>query len=132
MDDPGHGSLHFKKLEGHEALWSVRIGRQYRALGRLPHLTAAPDDARPGPLVLLTSANATRWFFLIVVYGVFIPNTWQRCAVVVSAMALTPLVLTPAAAFLHGRLDPGLWSALFDMAVLLATARKRRSRRSIH
>ena len=30
-DDPGHGSLHFKKLEGHEALWSVRIGRQYRA-----------------------------------------------------------------------------------------------------
>ena len=33
-DDPGHGSLHFKKLEGHEALWSVRIGRQYRALAR--------------------------------------------------------------------------------------------------
>lgn len=33
-DDPGHGSLHFKKLEGHEALWSVRIRRQYRALAR--------------------------------------------------------------------------------------------------
>lgn len=33
-DDPGHGSLHFKKLAGHEALWSVRIGRQYRALAR--------------------------------------------------------------------------------------------------
>lgn len=32
--DPGHGSLHFKKLEGHDALWSVRIGRQYRALAR--------------------------------------------------------------------------------------------------
>ncbi|WP_420196905.1 ParE family toxin-like protein [Chthoniobacter flavus] len=25
--------MHFKKLEGHESLWSVRIGRQYRALG---------------------------------------------------------------------------------------------------
>jgi hypothetical protein len=34
IDDPAHGSLHFKKLAGHEALWSVRIGRQYRALAR--------------------------------------------------------------------------------------------------
>jgi len=33
-DDPGHRSLHFKKLEGHDTLWSVRIGRQYRALAR--------------------------------------------------------------------------------------------------
>jgi serine/threonine-protein kinase len=70
---------------------------------------------------LLGSSTVLRWFFLIVIYGVFIPNTWQRCAVVVSAMALAPLVLTPVAAYLHGRLDAGLWSALFDMAVLLAT-----------
>lgn len=34
LADPGHGSLHFKKLAGHEALWSVRVGRQYRALAR--------------------------------------------------------------------------------------------------
>jgi len=32
--DPGHGSLHFKQLQAHEALWSVRVGRQYRALAR--------------------------------------------------------------------------------------------------
>jgi hypothetical protein len=32
--DPSHGSLSFKKLAGHDALWSVRIGRQYRALAR--------------------------------------------------------------------------------------------------
>jgi hypothetical protein len=32
--DPGHSSLHFKKLAGQDALWSVRIGRQYRALAR--------------------------------------------------------------------------------------------------
>jgi eukaryotic-like serine/threonine-protein kinase len=71
---------------------------------------------------LLAGSTVMRWFFLIVVYGVFIPNTWKRCALVVSAMALTPLVLTPVAAFLHGQLGPGLWSALFDMAVLLATS----------
>ncbi|MEO6754423.1 MAG: hypothetical protein ABIP85_21825 [Chthoniobacteraceae bacterium] len=34
LADPGHGSLHFKKLAGQEALWSVRVGRQYRALAR--------------------------------------------------------------------------------------------------
>ena len=34
LADPGHSSLHFKKLAGHEALWSVRVGRQYRALAR--------------------------------------------------------------------------------------------------
>ena len=32
--DPGHGSLHFKKVGGHEVLWSVRVGRQYRALAK--------------------------------------------------------------------------------------------------
>ncbi|HSH38088.1 MAG TPA: hypothetical protein VK993_04815 [Chthoniobacterales bacterium] len=34
LRDPSHTSLHFKKLAGHDALWSVRIGRQYRALAR--------------------------------------------------------------------------------------------------
>lgn len=29
-DDPRHPSLHFKRIE---ELWSVRVGRQYRALG---------------------------------------------------------------------------------------------------
>ena len=33
-NDPGRSSLHFNKLAGQDALWSVRIGRQYRALAR--------------------------------------------------------------------------------------------------
>lgn len=32
--DPAHPSLHFKKIGQQNALWSVRIGKQYRALGR--------------------------------------------------------------------------------------------------
>ena len=32
--DPWHASLHFKPLAGREDLWSVRVGRQYRALAR--------------------------------------------------------------------------------------------------
>ena len=31
--DPGHPSLHFKKLAGHDSIWSVRITRSIRAVG---------------------------------------------------------------------------------------------------
>ena len=34
LQDPGHPSLRFKKLGGTRDFWSVRIGDQYRAVGR--------------------------------------------------------------------------------------------------
>jgi serine/threonine-protein kinase len=42
----------------------------------------------------ITQINNTLWAFAIVCYGVFIPNTWRRCVVIVSVMALTPLAIT--------------------------------------
>ena len=33
-EQPGHGSLRFKKLGGYADVWSVRINEQYRAVGR--------------------------------------------------------------------------------------------------
>jgi serine/threonine-protein kinase len=67
------------------------------------------------------AASVVRWFFLIVIYGVFIPNTWQRCARMTGIIGLIPLVVTPTAAALHGHLGTGLWQALPDMVVLMAT-----------
>lgn len=32
--DPGHPSLRFKKLAGHDNIWSVRITRSIRAVGQ--------------------------------------------------------------------------------------------------
>ena len=32
--DPHHPGLHFKKLLPHDDLWSARISRDYRAIGR--------------------------------------------------------------------------------------------------
>ena len=32
--DPAHPSLHFKKVGKNKTLWSVRVGRNYRALGK--------------------------------------------------------------------------------------------------
>ena len=34
-DDPSHPSLHFKRVHTREPLYSVRVGRGYRALGIL-------------------------------------------------------------------------------------------------
>ncbi len=31
--NPGHPSLRFKKLCGHDQIWSVRVNAQYRAIG---------------------------------------------------------------------------------------------------
>lgn len=33
-DNPQHGSLHFKRVHTEEAIYSVRINRGYRALGK--------------------------------------------------------------------------------------------------
>ena len=32
-ENPGHPSLRFKKLAGHERVWSVRINDSFRAIG---------------------------------------------------------------------------------------------------
>jgi serine/threonine-protein kinase len=37
---------------------------------------------------------ALRWFSLIVVYGLLIPNTWRRCAVITGAMAVLPVSIS--------------------------------------
>lgn len=34
VSHPDHPSLRFKKLPPHEDIWSVRINRDYRAIGR--------------------------------------------------------------------------------------------------
>jgi serine/threonine-protein kinase len=62
--------------------------------GKVFEFGLATEEGLPAMLELANSANLTRWFFLIVLYGMFIPNTWKRCAVVVGCMAMTPIVLS--------------------------------------
>jgi hypothetical protein len=35
LRNPGHPSLHFRQLRGTDDLWSVRIGKGYRAIGQV-------------------------------------------------------------------------------------------------
>ena len=68
---------------------------------------------------LATMSNSLRWFVLLVLYGTFIPNTWRRCATVVSFLVLTPLILTLVIGAQCPILSQHFASATFDMMVVL-------------
>jgi serine/threonine-protein kinase len=54
---------------------------------------------------LLGFAASLHWDGLIVVYGMFIPNTWRRCAAVVGVVAAIPLVLNTASGLAGGAME---------------------------
>jgi serine/threonine-protein kinase len=62
------------------------------------------------------------WFSAIVAYGVLIPNTWRRCAAVIGAMALLPLVIR-AAGELSDPVPAGLFAVvLIESGISMALA----------
>jgi len=82
--------------------------------------------AKPGfeerLLRLATASNSLRWFVLIVLYGTFIPNTWQRCALVVGVMAATPIALTFLVCHRCPVMNVHTNTAMFDFVVFLGIA----------
>lgn len=44
---------------------------------------------------------ASYWWVLLVIYGLYVPNTWQRAAIVVTPMVLLPTLAGVAARFAH-------------------------------
>jgi serine/threonine protein kinase len=95
---------------------------QYRDFNHGP--LAESSTSAAGPLILRQAVgnSSTKWFFLIVLYGAFIPNTWRRCLLMSLGLALTPLILTPLAASRDGPLEPEMRFALIDLATLLSVA----------
>lgn len=70
----------------------------------------------------IASGLSLRWFFLIVLYGVFIPNTWRRCAVVVAGLAAAALVIALIGAIQGGHYNKEAALAQGDMTIMLLTA----------
>jgi eukaryotic-like serine/threonine-protein kinase len=99
---------------------------QYKEFVDKPLVEASQCALAPQflPLILKHAVGntSTRWFFLIILYGVFIPNTWRRCLLVGLCLGLTPLILTPLAVSRHAPLPGELYFSLLDMATLLAVA----------
>lgn len=81
-------------------------------------------DAFPdlGVVQLRIVNSSVRWFFLLVLYGVFIPNTWKRCAMLTGITALLPIALTPLAASYFGHGIPDVGDGLLDLCILMGTA----------
>ncbi|HUG89320.1 MAG TPA: serine/threonine-protein kinase [Planctomycetaceae bacterium] len=79
---------------------------QYAQVCHAVH-SAANMEAAAQVFLMLT---VTPWILLITIYGLYVPNTWTRAAVVVVSMAVLPLAGTLAAA---GR-DPAIHAALVD------------------
>ena len=73
-------------------LWGMAYPAEWYALLQRPVADQPLLEQRAftGVYVEFTSL---RWFALLVAYGALIPNTWRRCAAVVTVLALCPLVL---------------------------------------
>lgn len=83
---------------------------------------AATDEAKVILFAAVNLGNCLRWFILIVLYGTFIPNTWKRCALMVGAMALTPIALSVWIGCGCPVLGHYIWHGMFEMVVTLAIA----------
>jgi serine/threonine-protein kinase len=70
---------------------------------------------------LLIGHSAMRWFFLIVIYGVFIPNIARRCAPLTGLTALAALLLTPVSALIYNETS-GVLDGFISLAILMLTA----------
>jgi serine/threonine-protein kinase len=83
--------------------------------------TSAGQD--PDGISLVAYCFALPWFAVIVAYGAFIPNTWQRCGAVVAVLVLLPMAVTAAAGLRHPAAAPALLGGvLVEMTIWLAIA----------
>jgi serine/threonine-protein kinase len=75
----------------------VEAGRQASPRGRLAYR------------MCYTMMVSLQWFFILTLYGTFIPNTWRRCAAVVAILAACPLVLFIVQGVWLRPLDPSIF-----------------------
>lgn len=66
--------------------------------------------------------NTLRWFILIVLYGVFIPNTGRRCGLVVVAMAALHLAITLIMGVFLERLPLFVSTVAPDLVIFMGVA----------
>ncbi len=95
-------------------LWlNLRLEHYYGVLHR---------DAEPGQLHMIALARflVIKWLVLIVGYGMLIPNTGRRCAAVVAALALAPLLVNAVLTLPGGLIERRLLPTFFaEMSIWL-------------
>ena len=80
-------------------------------------------NAAPGHeaaiLRLALGASSARWLLLLLAYGVVIPNTRRRGAVVLSSLMLMPLIIAAGAGLGHAGVQSPYFLALLQMTAAL-------------
>ena len=95
---------------------------QQLALYRNPCVFQAAETATDLEVVRMwINASALRWFFLIVVYGVFIPASWPRCAAVAGFLMALPIALTLIGALAADKVRDDVLYGMSDLVILLGT-----------
>src|ERR1051325_5870953 len=118
----GHGMLRTIELVIFGSMAAYFADLQFRVFYPGKIVGWAQPNTVDQVMSLGNAANNMRWFFVIVLYGMFIPNTWKRCAVVVGCIAAIPMFLS---VFVCGDCDkagPYLGSMLFATVMTLSMA----------
>ncbi len=84
--------------------------------------TDAPDTAPRQLLNIAMAVSGLRWFFLIVLYGVFVPNTLKRCTWFVASAAVVPVLLTVSLGLGDERLRPILLTPVLILGAIVSAA----------
>src|SRR5262245_18889235 len=69
---------------------------------------------------LYAMARAMTWGYLLIGYGIFIPNTWRRCAAVLVVLALLPLATSALGGLWNEAVSGQTLRYLGEMSVWLA------------
>jgi hypothetical protein len=95
-----------------------RILASWRAGTILRHVTA--DGVG---VLLLSSRQSLIWFAVIVAYGVFVPNTLRRSALIVGILAATPIATAAISNVVYHRFDGELIAVyIFNLSVWMVFA----------
>lgn len=69
------------------------------------------------------AAISLPWIYVIIMYGIFIPNTWRRCTAVVGVLAVTPVVIAIVAEVSAGSLKSRMLADLItQLTIYMALA----------
>ncbi len=108
--------LFFGVITAHFTYLSIEVYRQPVFQAALAQLSSEAPQ-RNAVFGLMNKLNVLRWFALITLYGVFIPNTARRCTTITAAWAFVPILISGIAA-VHFELATAYWMHVLPFEVL--------------
>jgi serine/threonine-protein kinase len=102
--------------------WAMFAYLHYLFLGTGKLLPIAAPGERPDFYRFANFAVCLRWIILVVIYGTFIPNTLRRCALIVGAIALTPVLISTAILLFNDTMQPYVAAGFPDLVILMGIA----------